>query len=258
MGKENRMGKEITMNMNLKNKAFYAFLAANLLFAGTNHAGQGSEQESREHIIDFEINENTKGEKIEFIKTCKLWDVIADSEAATEDKIVSIKELLEQGAQLNKYTANLDTSILSHAIKSKADKAIIELLIDEGAHVNLVDFNKISPITHAINVGHKDALELLLACPEIKFDIKKDKNLLQEIVLCDTALFEYLLNNNELIFKIDRKTLLREFMVQIADLDSFKDNVDHPILYSKIWNTFLIKKIKKELISQTPLNNLNF
>jgi ankyrin repeat protein len=93
------------------------------------------------------------------------WKTLSDAfhDAAEKGDLEKVKAMLKDHPNLvvSRIVNFGDTPL--HAAAGKGHKDVVELLLAEGADVNVVDQNDQTPLHDTAGNGHKDAVELLLA-----------------------------------------------------------------------------------------------
>lgn len=81
--------------------------------------------------------------------------------AAERGDIQAVKEMLQQGAQLNAVDADGKTAVVAATYKNQVD--VVELLIQEGADINIQDDRRENVILHAGANGYLEIVKLAIA-----------------------------------------------------------------------------------------------
>ena len=103
-----------------------------------------------------ELNE-VKSEEVKVL-TSKVTDVSPLCQSISKNDIETVKKLLAMGANVNKFSGG--KSPLMYAARYNR-VAMIKLLVDKGAKINVRDSRGNNALKHAKNSGAKDAVILL-------------------------------------------------------------------------------------------------
>jgi len=85
---------------------------------------------------------------------------ISIHKAANKGDIETVKQYLDAGMDVN---AKYKGRTLLHAAAGRGREVIVELLIDNGANVNVKDALAATPLHEAANIGDNELVELLIA-----------------------------------------------------------------------------------------------
>jgi len=125
----------------------------------------------------------------------KLGEDLVSAVAAGEEKSQVVQELLDLGVDPNFATKYWKDTALNRA-SEYGHTAIVEMLLNAGANLNLVDRNGETPLMRASREGHTDIVKMLLnagANPDLE-DRNGETALMRASVRDRAAIVEMLLN----------------------------------------------------------------